>query len=268
MKHDDHDPGSSRADAGVDATLREWRRRQDAAVDADALAARVVAAIRSDTAVAAPPVERPSQRRWLERTAWFATGIAAAVLVSLVLRSPTREDQADWPPSARFAPGQIAEKAALVAGMEDTFGAGLAWVAEHDRRVAVGLVVDAPPSRGVTLAVRIVVLARGAGDSVWTPVWQSDVVTRDEQVVDVAAGPGGAGRLRLWTHPLPDGAIAVDGELSLVAANPPVAASYSGVQRPGEPRRVTGEHRDGIEWQVIQTVVPLGAAPAVRKEVS
>ena len=57
-------------------------------------------------------------------------------------------------------------------------------------------------------------------------------------------------------------------ELSLVAANPSVAASYSGVQRPGEPRRVTGERRDGIEWQVIQTVVPIGAAPAVRKEVS
>ena len=265
MSRDHHDLGSSRADAGLDATLRDWRRRQDAAVDTAALAARVVASIRSDTAAAA--VERPSQHRWLERTAWFAAGIAAAVLVSLMLRRPTPEEGVDWPPSARFAPGQIAEKAALVAAMEDTFGARLAWVAEHDRRVDVGLVADAPPRRGAAVAVRIVVLARRIEDSVWTPVWQSDVVTRDEQVVDVAAGPGAAGRLRLWTHPLPDGAIAVDGELSLVAANPPVAASYSGVQRPGEPRRVTGDRKDGIEWQVIQTVVPLGSPAAFTKEV-
>lgn len=265
MNHDRHDLGSSRADVGLDATLRDWRRRQDAAVDTAALAARVVASIQRDTAVAA--AERPSQRRWIERTAWFAAGLAAAVLVSLVLRRPTPEEGADWPPSARFAPGQIAEKAALVAGMEDTFGAGLAWVAEHDRRVDVGLMTETPPRRGVAVAVRIVVLARHAGDSVWRPVWQSDVVTRDEQVVDVAAGPGAAGRLRLWTHPLPDGAIAVDGELSLVAANPPVAASYSGVQRPGEPRRVTGDRNNGVEWQVIQTVVPLGSCAAFTEEV-
>jgi hypothetical protein len=29
------------------------------------------------------------------------------------------------------------------------------------------------------------------------------------------------------------------------------------VQRAGAPQRVTGDRTDGIEWQVIQTVVPL-----------
>lgn len=267
MTHDHHDPDPSARAAAPDAALRLWRRRHDAAVDVGALAARVVAAVRVDATLGASPVGPPPRHRWLERTAWFAAGIAAAMLVALVLRHPGHAPRWDWPPSTRFAPGQIAEKAALVAGMEDTFGVGLAWVAEHDRRVDVGLVADAPPRRGAALAVRIVVLSRREGDSAWTPVWQSDVVTRDEQVVDVAAGPDGAGRLRLWTHPLPDGAIAVDGELSLAAANHPVATSYSGVQRPGEPRRVTGERRDGIEWQVIQTVVPLGSGTAIRDEV-
>ena len=126
---------------------------------------------------------------------------------------------------------------------------------------------DAPPARGTALAVRIVVLSRRAGNAAWTPVWQSDVVTRDEQVVDVAAGPDGTGRLRLWTHPLPDGAIAVDGELALAAADTPVAASFSGVQRPGEPQRVTGRRTDDVEWQVIQTVVPIGSSAAGKGEV-
>jgi hypothetical protein len=89
-------------------------------------------------------------------------------------------------------------------------------------------------------------------------VWQSDVIARDEEVVDVAAGSAGTGRLRLWTHALPDGAIAIDGDLSLSDATLPLRASYGGVQRPGEPRRVTGARERGIEWQVIQTAVPLG----------
>ena len=91
----------------------------------------------------------------------------------------------------------------------------------------------------------------------WQPAWQSDVLARDEQVVDVAAGPGGGGRLRLWAHALADGAFAIDCDLSLTDATLPFAAGYSGVQRPGEPRRVTGDRTKDVEWQIIQTVAPL-----------
>lgn len=265
MTHDH--PDTSRSADDLHAVLRDWRWRRDAAVDSGALAAQVVAAVRTDAPLAAPPVGLPPQRRWRERTAWFTAGMAAAATLAVVLQSPRGDQQADWPPTVRFAAGQVAEKAALVAGMDDTFGPRLAWIAEHDRRVDVGLVPDALPDRGTALAVRIVVLSRRVGATQWTPVWQADVVTRDEQLVDVAAGPGGAGRLRLWTHPLPDGAIAVDGELALAAANPPVAASFSGVQRPDDPQRVSGRRADDVEWQVIQTVVPLGARDSTTDEV-
>jgi hypothetical protein len=264
MTHEPHDPHRARPQKNLDALLRDWRRRQDATADADALATRVVTAMRSDSAALAPPGP-PPQRRWAERTAWFAAGIAAAAAVVLVLRSPARDEAAHWPPSVRFAAAQLAEKATLVAGMEDTFGDGLAWIAEHDRRVDVGLVPESLRRSGDAVALRIVVLSRRVGETGWTPVWQSDVITREEQLVDVPAGPQGTGRLRLWTHPLPDGAIAVDGELALTDAPLPLRASYGGVQRPGEPRRVTGNRADGVEWQVIQTVVPLAVA---REDVS
>jgi hypothetical protein len=261
MTHDPHGPHRAQPQRNLDALLRDWRRRQDATAHPDALATRVVTAMRRDSAALAPPPGPPPRRRWAERTAWFAAGIAAAVAVVLVLRSPARDEAADWPPTVRFAAGQVAEKATLVAGMEDTFGAGLVWIAEHDRRVEVGLVPGAlPPVGGGGVAVRIVVLARRDGEAAWRSVWQSDVLARDEQVVDVAAGPEGTGRLRLWTHPLPDGAIAVDGELALTDAPLALRASYGGVQRPGEPRRVTSHRADGVEWQVIQTVVPLASA--------
>jgi hypothetical protein len=57
----------------------------------------------------------------------------------------------------------------------------------------------------------------------------------------------------------------VDGELTLAARAVPVRVSYGGVQKPGLPRRVTGDRSADVEWQVIQTVVPL--RPAAAKEV-
>ena len=251
---------SRRPTDALDATLRDWRRRQDEAVEPAALARRVTAAIRADAALVSPAAPMPPRNRWPERAAWFAAGIAAAVAAVIVLRPGDRDDvTADWPPSVRFAAEQVAGKAALVAGLEETFAGHLAWVAEHDDRVDVGLAPDVARTGAPAVAERIVVLARPAGTAAWKPVWQSDVIAREEEVVDVATGSGGTGRLRLWTHSLPDGAIAIDGDLSLADATLPLRASYGGVQRPGEPRRVTGAREGEIEWQVIQTAVPIGA---------
>jgi len=236
--------------------LQGWRRRQDAICDDTALIRRVSAAIRSDPAIVPAPALLP-RHRWVERSTWFTAGLAAAVAIAW-FTWPGRENgtAADWPPSVRFAPRQLTEKADLVEGMEATFGAGLAWIVEHDRRVDVGLVPESAGG-GRQLAVRIVVLTRRASDSAWQPAWRSDVVARDEQVVDVATGPGGTGRLRLWAHALPDGAFAIDGELTLADASVSLDASYSGVQLPGQPRRVSGDRTRDVEWQIIQTVVPL-----------
>jgi hypothetical protein len=247
------------------ARLRDWRRQQDTGHDHAALAGRVRAAIRDARAIG--PAAIPPRDRWSERAKWFAAGLAAALAIAW-LSWPARHDDApaDWPPSVRFAAGQIAEKTALVAGMEATFGDALAWIAEHDRRVDVGLV----PGRaggGGPVAVRIVVLVRRVGEAAWQPAWRSDVVARDEQVVDVPTGRGGSGRLRLWAHALPDGAFAIDGELTLADTTMPLAASYSGVQRPGEPRRVTGDRTSDVEWQIIQTVVPLASGGRPQGEV-
>jgi hypothetical protein len=257
MTRPDHHPDAIPPDR-LDTLVRDWRRRQDVRSDTTALASRVAAAVRADDGLGSPEVRQRPHGRWPERTAWFTAGIAAAVAVAVLLRSADRDDTAaDWPPSVKFAAAQVAEKAAVAAGMEETFADGFAWVAEHDSRIDVGLAPGEPPVRGTPLAVRIVVLSRREGDAEWRPIWQSDVVARSEQVVDVAAGTAGNGRLRLWMHELSDGAIAVEGDLALAETLPPVTASFGSVQRPGEPQRVTGRRTIDIEWQVIQTVVPL-----------
>jgi hypothetical protein len=261
-----HDPAARDAAASLASRLREWRRREDASRDHAALAARVGAAIRADAAIVPAQPPHPRVNR-LERPLWFAAGLAVAVAVAWFVWPPRQDGgPADWPPSVRFAAGQPAEKAALVAGLEATFGDGLAWIAEHDDRVELGL-VPGGAGRGRPVAVRVVVLTRRAGEAGWRAAWQSDVVARDEAVVDVAAGPGGAGRLRLWTHALPDGGFAIDGQLTLARSPLPLEASYGGVQRPGEPRRVTGDRTGDVEWQIIQTIVPLGSVGLPPEEV-
>jgi|694.fasta_scaffold25570_6 hypothetical protein len=261
MTHDERTPG--RSDAAIDAVLRGWRRRQDDAADAAGRIGRIAAAVRAADMTSAGTVVAVPSVRWGERTGWFAAGLAVAALVACVVWSVGRPDAAvDWPPSVRFAAADLAARSEVLAGMEQTFAGRLAWLAEHDDTVAVGLATDAVAPAGQPVAVRLVVLARRGAAAEWEPVWQTDLVVRDEQVVDVAAGSHGDGRLRLWAHCLPDGAVAVDGELTLAARAVPLRASYGGVQKPGLPRRVTGDRAADVEWQVIQTVVPLRTAAA------
>lgn len=261
MTPDPRQPSGSGTD--IDARLREWRCRRDATADAAGRVSRIAAAVRAaDVAASHPVVAGPD--RWRERTGWFAAGLAAAAMVACVAwRNGASDDAASWPPSVRFAAADIAARAEVLAGMEQTFSGRLAWVAEHDQTVAVGLADDAVAAAPV--AVRIVVLTRRGAAARWEPAWQTDVVVRDEQVLDVAAGAHGDGRLKLWAHCLPDGAIAVDGELTLAPHAMPLRAAYGGVQKAGRPCRVTGDRAADVEWQVIQTVVPL--RPATGKEV-
>lgn len=247
--------------------LQAWRRRQDAPHDNSALVRRVGEAVRSDPALVPAPVILPRDR-WIGRSLWLTAGLAATLVIAW-FAWPVGENgnPTDWPPSVRFMPRQLSQKAELVAGMEATFGDGLAWIAEHDRRVQVGLVPDSAESCR-RVAVRIIVLTRRVDEPTWQPAWRSDVVARDEEVVDVATGTAGTGRLRLWAHALPDGAFAIDGELTLADAAMPVDTSYSGVQRPGEPRRVTGDRTRDVEWQIIQTVSPLDVTVRPSGEVS
>ena len=251
------DGGGPARERSLDAMLRAWRLGRDAGADIAGLRRRVGAAIRDADLQPSPGAAAGSQQPWIERSLWFAAGLAAAVAAVAILQ-PFAGSQANWPESVHFAPAQVADKAVLFAGLEQTFGSQMAWLAEHDRRVDVGLVADdASASDRAGFALRIVLLSRQDGATAWRQVWWSDVVGRYEQVVDVPAGHSGPGRLQLWLHALPDGGVAVDGALAITDANTPVQFSFNGVQRAGEPRRVTGGRGAGCEWQVIQTVVPL-----------
>jgi len=106
------------------------------------------------------------------------------------------------------------------------------------------------------MAVRVVVLSRKSGESTWKPLWGADLLTSDQQLIQLLPEQAGGAELRVWTQRLPDGAIAVDADLALGGSSP-VRSKSSGIQQGGVPQRVFSLQADDAEYRVYQTVAML-----------
>ena len=103
------------------------------------------------------------------------------------------------------------------------------------------------------MAIRLVVVSRKGDDTAWTRVWAVDVVTRGEEVVALTREDSGVGKILLWTYPMPDGMVAVDGRIAL--PDPlPVDSSYSGIQREGTTKAILSMDAEGVEYRVFQSI--------------
>ena len=253
----------------LDELLRQWAGRQaPTAAEVDRLHRRVAQAVPGDVRLDLPPLRvMPARSRVWGWGLSFVLGVAVAIVVMVVLRggggppSPVATLgglAAEVPAGVFFAPSELAEKARLLAGMQDLFAGRLAWVGEAGREVQLGLLPDAVPgARGpAPLVVRVVVLVRKSGARNWEPIWQADVIAQDEEVVDLTADGARNGSLQVWMHTLPDGAIAVDANLALKDAAC-VRSLFSGIQRTGVPQRIFCSQTADAEYQVYQTVAPL-----------
>jgi hypothetical protein len=251
----------------LDDLLRHWAEQpsRDGSQTA-ALQDRVTAALRDATFLDLPAVPASSGKAGARsRLWWFAAGAAAAMLLAWGLpwthRTPAttvaREERAETPPLVRLPSSQLIAKARLLAAAEELFDGRLAWMAEDGRDVQLGLTDAATSSPSADpILVRMVVLVRKSGGKDWKPVWEADLVTRDEQLVELVPRESQRSRLRLWTYTLPDGQIAVDSDLALAGALPIHSAS-SGVQQGGVPREVFSLRNDDAEYRVYQTVAVL-----------
>jgi hypothetical protein len=259
------------ADEPLDELLRRWaERRAPTEGQITALRDRVRSALAE-----APPADVPSRRPLgdfsvAKRTGWFFLGAAAAGVVAVLLwpepipgprpdssgtvRVP-RERQDSIPALATLSKDQLAAKAAVWKEMERMFSGQLQWAAESDDKVTMGLLPLARPvSRGgAPVAIRLVVVSRKRDSPAWTPLWTVDVVTRGEEVVTLTREFCGVGRLLLWTYPMPDGMVAVDGRIAL-ADRTPVDLSFSGIQRGGTTKAVSSADSGEVEYRVFQTV--------------
>ena len=202
------------------------------------------------------------------RLAWFSVGAAVAVLVmafwSLCTSRPGEQyggqpGGTDGQPqvaeaSASLTGQQLAAAATLFAEMQHVFSRELAWVAEADGTVCVGLDSHFPsePGPAPAIVVRIVLVSRKEGELTWKVLRKMDVVTRSEQRVELSPEELSGAKVVLWAYPLAEGLILLDSSLVLDA---PIRASSSTseVLRAGSPIQLLSVQTGDAEYRVFQT---------------
>ena len=87
-------------------------------------------------------------------------------------------------------------------------------------------------------------------------MWESDVLTRSEQVIDIAPNQKRDDRIGLWIYPVADGRFAVDSRISL---NAPIRiySDSSDVVEDGKPTAIAVTIVGSKEYRVYQTVTRL-----------
>ena len=235
----------------IDQRLRQWAR--DTAPTEDRLQ-RLRQEILAQAIRINAPVPSGAGRWWQTVAGRAAIGAVTLSLLVVIVVWPRgskemKEVVARSPADIVSLPEAHLHK--LVAEIERLFDDRLAWVAETNQDVSLGIERQASMATGQPrIAVRVVVLQRASPSDPWKAVWTGDVAARAEELVQVKS-PGDGSQWMLWTHVLPDGAVSVDTELAM----PGGSASWkaSSVQQPQVPVQVLANRQGEAEFQVWQT---------------
>ena len=253
--------------------LRDWSaRHQPDAEILDQLASHVSVQARSPAG--ATPAHDLQAQGWarpvLGRFAYATLGVAAAVVAAVGLRigstipDPEAQPEAGWTAEKSellLSPVQLASARQLFSEIDGTFCNGLAWLAETDNDIALGVGDRTGASAlgaGPLVLVRTLVLERTPGAVAWTPVWRASVVTRPEEVVRLEPARPKA-RMFLWACPVNGDAIAVDSSIELDAPTS-VTASSTQILLAGKPVRIQSVRTPAGEYRVMQMAVLLPSA--------
>ena len=231
----------------------------------DDLAGRIHDAVARSGRAGWTEEERP-RRLW--RVSWARlayAGLGAAVALLAVWASALFDGEGGGP--AAPAPSDLARVpradrhagARIFAEVERLFGGKLQWVADSADDFRLGLSsYDVSPEQAEPFLVRIVVVSRAAGERSWRRAWDTTILARPNEWLEVQPEADGRNHISLWLHPMPDGTVAVESGLRL---RHPIETSCTttGVLKPGRPTRVLTLSVGGIEYQVFQSVAALPA---------
>jgi hypothetical protein len=247
----------------LDNLIQQWAKRSEPSDEHLAMLKRRIAGklpfvqVGEGTAQSSTP-----SNHVLSRLAYVTLGAAAAAVVLLSMPRGKDGNEDRSAASAASAMAGISERRIemgerLFEEMNRLFNGNLRWVAESNGDIGMGVETVESPCDAVPALVRVTVLARRGNSAVWSTAWQSDVVLRGQDLVEVAPNADTANKLALWVFPLEDGNIAVDTSLSLnLSAR--LATQVSTVIAPGETTELATVHGGGTEFRVFQTVVFLG----------
>jgi len=242
----------------LDSLLKDWSSHMAAGDKALAgLEQRIALGMREARHGASAALqETPAFSPW-GRLAWFALGAATAFAIALAfVRLPAAANNADIPALVRSS-GSVHR---LFNEVNRMFAGNLKWIAQSDGAVELGISPDKDDSTrdGEPFAVHIAVVSRAEGEGPWKKVWESDILTRSEQAIDIALNRKRDDRIGLWIYPVQDGRLAVDSRVSL---NAPVkiCSESSDIVDDGKPTVIAVVTIGSREYRVYQTVTRLRA---------
>ncbi len=155
------------------------------------------------------------------------------------------------PAPAWLAPPRVDAQRELLAELQRVFEGRIAWVAETASQIRLGL--NGNDAGGAALAIRLVLVQR-LGDAAPRPVWAVDLISGEERLVDLPADVAEGAEVAVWTYALPDGLLAVDGDIRWPQRPELPRARYTDLLRPGVPQVVFQWRSDGVEYEVYQSV--------------
>jgi hypothetical protein len=253
-------------DNQLDQVLQGWAKSQSvAADDLASLQRRIEDRMRTEQLLSPASIQEsrpaePKRRRLLAPLAAIAAAILVAFFAGWTMRPLASDDDFAHLIMSR------ADRIKLLGEYKDVFGPELSWLVEQPTRAEIGLRpagADASTLGRDFVAVRLTLVARTTSSKEWKEVQSLDVVTRREEVVEVAAKSDRHPALTLWAYPLDDNMISIDlryepSEFAGLSKLPSdFAIESSTVQSLGEPAPVMSFENDGVEYRLYQSAVLL-----------
>lgn len=252
-------------DKHLDRLLHDWAeaKLRGRASDQD-LSRRILNRVDAQQAevnwrTGSPLAHKPA--RWSTRLAWFGLGAVASAATAIILAvcwTPEPVNLALPPRESSSRPADLAPQAKAFLEMQAIFGNNLAWLAETEGKVMLGLQGQAPASRASStpITIRVELMVRQPGETEWRTSWSVDCVTLDGELVELTRADGSRNPWMVWAHVLPDGMIAVDSSLRWEGLHGE-ANAYDVIHRPGVRRSVFEWRHEGVEYRVFQTAATL-----------
>ncbi|WP_254508104.1 hypothetical protein [Anatilimnocola floriformis] len=243
----------------TDPFVRQWS--QGKSLNRDELQHLSTAICRQARIEAADEKPQPARR---SRSAIVAAAVAAALSIAAVYLlmfrpnavSNTNNNDAEFAQATAIP----AERLRLLASESGRlFDQRVAWLAELNQNLLMGLDEEAHAAdqKRQQIALRVVVFHRNSRSQAWQPVFSTNVVTREEEVIEMQ-NPADGQSLRLWTHILPDQSVAVDTDLAMSGQAGPHWSTTSVLS--GGPAVVFKQNDGPGEYQVWQSAAITSAA--------
>ncbi len=146
----------------------------------------------------------------------------------------------------------------LFAEMKKLFPEQLRWICESNGDIGLGVESLAinDSEKSTPVLVKLTVVSRETGNEKWQPAWNTYVLLRGEEMVEIAQNETSGNRLALWVYPLDEGKLAVDTKISM---NAPIriASTASKIVKPGQPTKMASFKTVDKEYNLYQTVLAL-----------